>query len=561
MSDPAEIIARLHKQNRYLLRKIDRLQTQQLRQEKIDGMNRFQAKRANSQLEVARAVAEKSNRAKTEFLANMSHEIRTPLNIVLGMAELLDGTDLKPAQQQYLQSLRQSGEHLLKLINNILEFSRIESGSVEIEQEPFHLMQLLSTLETMGLHLALKKNIEFRMMLEDGLTDGRLGDMSKIGQILINLVNNAFKFTSVGKVSLCVSSHKTGNGAGVRFVITDSGHGIPADKQDVIFQRFSQVARDQMTDRSGVGLGLAISQRLAIAMGGSIDFHSREKKGSTFELTLPLPPFTLSAPSVDFACPVHSVHPDQLPPLSILAVDDVSLNLQIISHFLAKSPVSIKCVASGREAIKCFDRNIFDLILMDIRMPMMDGNRAVKIIRWLEKRHMSRPVPIIAMTAHAFQEQKKSFLISGFDSVITKPFSRDTLIRTLLGATDQRLKQPVRENANKTLESIMENQVNDGSLPLALVQLIPDFMQMISESYADITAAIEKKDFIELGSVCHTIKGVAGMYGFKNLSALVENIESSASQRNLQSITTLSHSLACYIDQLNQEPPHSSLLS
>lgn len=552
MSDSTETIRKLDKENRYLKRKLDRLQTQQLRQEKIDEMNRFQAKRANSRLEVARAVAERSNRAKSEFLANMSHEIRTPLNIVLGMAELLDGSKLSAAQKQYLSSLRHSGEHLLKLINNILDFSRIESGSVEIDPEPFHLFRLLRSVEEMGHMLSLKKDIDFTMTIEDGLADGRLGDSAKIKQILINLVNNAVKFTTIGGVHLDVLKVAEGERVGVRFVVTDSGSGIPKEKQDVIFQRFAQVARDPMQERSGVGLGLAISQRLALAMGGEIDFRSREGKGTTFDVYIPLPLVALPADDEQKNLEAQGIQPEQLPPLKILAVDDVGLNLEIIEHFLVNSKVEIDTCNNGREAIRHFSHKKYDLVLMDIRMPVMDGARATRIMRRLERFHQKSAVPIIAMTAHAFREQKKQFLADGFDEIMTKPFSRDTLMRTLLSATRSR-PTGACQTGNKVLGAVVERYTQQEPLPQSLADLLPEFLEMVTSSFDTMSRAISERNFSQLGTVCHSMKGVAGMYGFKNLTSLVENIERSATDQNIQSITTLNDSLGYYIAQLKRE--------
>lgn len=286
-------LAEVETENAYLRRKLERLKTQQWRQEKIDEMNRYQSKRANSRLEEANAIAEQANKAKTEFLANISHEIRTPLNIVLGMGELLSETALNTLQKNYLHNLRLSGKHLLELINNIPDFLRIESGSVD-----------------------------------------------------------------------------------------DKGKGIPEEKQAIIFERFAQVEDSHLKNKSGVGLGLAITQRLVVtAMGGKINFKTSTKwGGGVFRFYLPLPIADTAAEKMNNNVSLTIV-PERMQQLNVLVVDDVSLNIDMIDHFLQEYPLAIDRAENGLLAVELFKKNKYDLILMDIRMPVMYGSTAMQAIK------------------------------------------------------------------------------------------------------------------------------------------------------------------------------------
>ena len=552
MTDTEVLKRQLERANQeigYLKRRISRMEKRLLRQEKLDDMNRHQTKWAMQQLEEARALAEKANQAKTDFLANMSHEIRTPLNIVLGMGELLAGTELADSQKQYLQSLRLSGEHLLKLINDILEFSRIESGCIEAIERSFDLKELLVGVEAMGAHLALEKGIEFSLEYDSSFHINRLGDSRKLRQVLLNLVGNAVKYTDSGGVCLSVAGLEDDNRESVLFSVSDTGIGIAQDKQELIFERFTQLEQGSRKIRSGVGLGLAISQRLAEAMGGLIEIESEIGKGSSFTVQLRLP-FS----EEDSFNPRHRELvglPDALGPLRILVVDDIYLNFEVIRNYLKDLPVTIKYAENGRRAQKAFVDDNCDIILMDLRMPVMGGIEAVNHIRKLEEKLGIGPTPIIAMTAHAFVEQEDTYLESGFDEVLIKPFARIDLLAVL-----KRHSKQVPANAELVGNSDDQHaSVDDGSG--ALAALIPRVLDTIAEEIVVIQRALSDNDQALLEKTSHSAKGLAGFYGFTRLSDLLDHLEESASRREYRTARALIVAIGSHVDELRRRQESS----
>ncbi len=281
-------IDELQKECTFLRRKIDRLTKQQINQEKIDDINRHLLKQTNEKLLEYHDQVRLENLSKSDFLANMSHEIRTPLNIILGMANLLVDTDLNETQSQYLSSLRLTGRQLMEILNNILEFSRIEAGKITIDPEPFTLQKIINQIEASALPLCLQKKLGFFVEHDPLLVMERVGDSLKIFQILLNLVNNAVKFTKSGHVTLEIKEDWTFSGDLILNVI-DTGIGISKDHQKIVFGRFTQANDSLSQQHGGAGLGLAISQKLTEVMGGKLSVKSELGKGSVFSCRLPLP--------------------------------------------------------------------------------------------------------------------------------------------------------------------------------------------------------------------------------------------------------------------------------
>jgi signal transduction histidine kinase/CheY-like chemotaxis protein/HPt (histidine-containing phosphotransfer) domain-containing protein len=545
-------IVALEKECHHLRQKLAELSAQQIQQEKKDEMNRRLLKQTNEKLLQCNALSQRENISKSDFLANMSHEIRTPLNIILGMANLLAETELDQTQMQYLSSLRVTGRQLMEILNNVLEFSRIEAGKIIVEPEPFSLQKIIQQIEASALPLCLQKKLKFMVEHDPLLVMERIGDPLKIFQILLNLINNAVKFTQSGSITFAIrEDFKTKNG--LILAVIDTGIGISSDQQKIIFDRFTQANDSLCQQQGGSGLGLAISQKLTNAMGGELIVKSTFGKGSIFSCHLPLPP---AAPSERGRLRLDAslILPENFPSLNILAVDDIKENLEVIKMYLKDYPVTIQAAENGKEALELFATNEFDLILMDVRMPIMDGISAAQEIRNKEKSVMATskttPQVILAITAHAFQEQKNKFLSAGFDGVLTKPFFKRELIQTLFrfSTKDQTPIAP-EKMGNKAIGYCLENYQPE-NIPESLREMLPDLFQTISENLTLMKTLLQDEDYENIYETAHSLKGVAGMFGFQKLASLITDLSQTVKARDLIVVDELFAVLDTYVIQL-----------
>jgi signal transduction histidine kinase len=402
--------------------------------------------------------AENSNAAKSQFLANMSHEIRTPLNGVVGMIELLQLTDLSSPQRRYVETAAQSSQTLLRLIDDILDLSRIEVGKLELERAPFHLPSLVHDIRVLFAEQARAKALSLWTSVPDALNLMLVGDQHRLLQVLTNLVGNALKFTPEGTVTLKTSvEQEIGTALRIRFEVSDTGIGIPAAKQAMVFEAFNQ-ADSSMTRRyGGTGLGLSIARQLVHMMDGDIGVVSAVGVGSTFWFTVLMQrgepqaaPLTGPAPP---ARPVEAMPAPQVIPVSasiagrefqsalaqggrgggvsILLVEDNAANMRVTQALLESLGCRATPARNGLEAVRIYRENKFDLVLMDCQMPEMDGYEATRAIRQIEG-FQKRRTPIIALTAHAMEGSREASLASGMDDQITKPLTIAALTGKLL---------------------------------------------------------------------------------------------------------------------------------
>ena len=385
---------------------------------------------ANEHLEAKLIAAEESDRAKTRFLASISHEMRTPMNVILGLnSAALRSPDLPPDTREKLEKLGQSGQHLLGLINNILNMNHIGGGALEIQRDPFSLAESLEQVDAIAQPLCDEKGLTYRTVLREGAFGRYLGDAIRLRQVLISILENAVKYTDKGTVTLSVDTAGEENGLRtLRFAVSDTGIGIDSAFLPKVFRVFEQEDGSSTTRFGGTGVSLAVTKNIVELMGGTITVESEKDVGSTFTVLLPL-------------CPVAEEAADEQPqapdvPLEgrhILIVEDLPENAEIVQDLLELEGVETEIAENGQIALEKFERSqpaSFDAILMDLRMPVMDGLEATRRIRALP-RPDAKTVPIIALTANAFESDIRASLDAGMDAHLAKPTDTDCLYATI----------------------------------------------------------------------------------------------------------------------------------
>ena len=370
-------------------------------------------------------VAEDASKAKSEFLSTMSHELRTPLNVVTGYIELLNMTPLTDDQKNYIKSIQAGSTSLLSIINDILDFAKIESGKLNIDLSSFSIRDMLDEINDMFSLTTVEKNIQFTITTSANVPDSIISDFNRLKQILVNLLSNAIKFTDNGYVKLLVNAiaAESNSTVNLNFIVEDSGIGIHQEYLDKIFNHFEQQSGQDSRKYGGSGLGLAISKKLALLLNGDLTVKSQLDNGSTFTLSLNDVEVSKShIPSMQDSPEIV------LPPATVLIADDMAANRKLLINYLRNHPVNFIEACNGKEAVDLAKQHIPDLILMDIKMPEMDGTEASTILR---SDKTTRDIPIIAISASSIHEDNTELKEALFDEYLTKPLKLNTLIHKL----------------------------------------------------------------------------------------------------------------------------------
>jgi PAS domain S-box len=496
----------------------------------------------STRLVAAMKKADAATHAKSAFLANMSHEIRTPLNAVLGMAELGLRVDEPERKEQCLRQVIEAGNSLLTIINDILDFSKIEARKLSLEHIDFDLRKNLRTVLEMHRLTAEGKGLHLTADIGDDVPEALVGDPSRLRQILVNLVANAVKFTETGGVNVRVerlanpASAEPGPHATLRFTVADTGIGIPKGKQRSIFKSFLQGDDSITRKHGGTGLGLAICKLLVDLMGGQLEVESEEGRGSAFSFTVSFPVGDPDAIEGDVPPPAVD---RQAPPLKVLLADDNALNRSLVITLLKENGHTVTAVENGAQALETVKREPFDLVLMDVQMPIMDGITATRAIRDPNSGALNPDIPIVALTAHALKGDRERFLEAGMSDYIAKPIQIDTFLATVAKAAANAPAAAPEEDRDGTIPAARDTRFDrTGALDMLggrtdlLSRMDAIFQRDIPGELAELAGFMEAADWENARRLAHSIKGSARTVGARRAGALAEQMEFFCKQKD-----------------------------
>ena len=561
----------------------------------MSGLQESESRRVE-EMRVAKEAADEANRAKSAFLAVVSHEIRTPMTGVMGMVRLLLDTQLTKDQKDFVNTIQDSGEALLSLLNDILDFEKIESGKMDFEKVDFDLTRLIKGIHTLMSGHAAAKNISLLLDIDPHLPEIVIGDPTRIRQVILNLVNNAIKFTAQGNVTIQLrdlSPSKDLDSVQIYCGIQDSGIGISPDAQRKIFMPFAQADSSTSRKYGGTGLGLAICKRLIEQMGGQIGINSRINEGSTFFFTLSLPKGSASSVIASPILAPQLKNKDSIIPIRILVVDDNSINQKVLSGLLAKGEHKVYLASGATEAMQVLQTETLDLILMDIQLGGKNGFEITADIRALENTTLAS-LPIVAMTGNTRDEDVKACFDAGMNDFLGKPISPELLqsiiVKTITGQYgtapllnnnaqnietdtddyneihDDEFERAVREMEAREQSSLEQapsaqdinfkaNGLNE-EIIMSLVRtlgfqqtkdILVSFYETADQSLAQLKSLQTTNNFEELHARAHELKGMAANFGFEMVAKLAGDIEHASKDKKGDSIpVTLDQLVYCY---------------
>lgn len=500
---------------------------------------------AQEEAQRLKLVAERATQAKSDFLAIVSHEIRTPLNAIIGTADILSSSPLTPDQKKCVEIYQRNGISLLNLINDILDLSKIEAGKIELETARLDLREVISRAIEVIDGRAKAKGLRVEQRISPDIPLYFAGDANRLRQVLINLLGNSLKFTEKGGLEVRVEQDPEDPRAGaLRFGVADTGIGIPEEKLSLVFESFTQADSSTTRKYGGTGLGLTISRQLVELMGGRIWVESVVGRGSTFFFTVK---FGVEQDQPERGAETAPVSTADLArkadDLRILLADDSDDNRFLILSYLAQANCSIEVAGNGREALEKFRAGHFDVVLMDIEMPVMDGYAATHEIRRFERESGMSATPVVALTAHAFADMAEKSRQAGFSAHLTKPIRKAALLDALAGyartgyATSEGAIEP-RESHGNTLTIRVESGMEG---------VVPAYLEKRRKDVQTYRNALAGGDFETLRVLGHSMKGTGTGYGFPILTEIGGVIEQAAMRRDNTEVAAQVDRLAWYV--------------
>ena len=493
----------------------------------------------NNELLRQKKIAESAVLAKESFLANMSHEIRTPLNAIIGFTELLSETRLDKQQQAFIQDVQTAGENLLLIVNDILDLSKIESGGLSLEKQPFNLKKSLRHVYDL-LKVKTADGVEFNLFLDAELPDVITGDQGRLNQIMVNLAGNALKFTNEGEVTISVKNKgETDDSYTIRFSVKDTGIGIPKEHLESIFERFTQCQEDTIRKFGGTGLGLSIVKELVKLHDSKIQVKSREGAGSEFFFT------------ATYKKPVYIKENPKLLPvndlgrLKILLLEDNRLNQKLAQNVIEGFGFEIDIAENGDQGIKLLSENQYDLVLMDLQMPLRDGYQTTHYIR----SQLKNEIPIIAMTAHSLAGEHHRCLNAGMDGYVPKPFKQHELLEAIKQALKKDRRPLIPSKAD--LSAI---EKTDRKKPGWKKEVTSQFMQKAPVELKELQQAVYRKDFRSVLQTAEQLQVWLHLFLLEDLSQTLSSIEDQARKKEFTAETADNLDiLHCNIEEIIKE--------
>lgn len=468
----------------------------------------------NIELKEQRKIAEKAVLARDSFLANMSHEIRTPLNAIIGFTDLLAQTELDEMQRDYIESVQIAGENLLLIVSDILDLSKIESGNLAIESEPFNIKKTLKHVYNL-LKVKVQNDVEFDLFLDADLPDMIIGDQGRLNQILVNLIGNSLKFTSEGAVTVSVKkTEETDDTYSLKFSVKDTGIGIPKNKLKTIFERFTQGEESTTRTFGGTGLGLSIVKQLIELQKSEIHVKSELNRGSEFYFTLTYKKNTTVSLSL------KSTSQNDLGKLKILLCEDNILNQKLAKSVINNFGFDLDIANNGEEGIELLSKNTYDLVLMDLQMPVKDGYQTTEFIR----NELKSTIPIVAMTAHSLVGEQERCYKVGMNAYVPKPFKQAVLLKAIKTVMDT--DAVLTKKRTVDLSFLEEMACGDENFKKDMIEI---FLEKIPEQDAELQEAFKNEDHETVKKVAHNMKSSLDIFLLEDLSNCAAILEQEAS--------------------------------